>query len=486
MLLITTLFKFGRALVVELAPKNGLLKLGVCALIAVLLWIVPVPSGLEPKGWKIFAVFLAVIVSFVVRPYPMGPMVLFGLVILMAGNTLTTHEALSGYGDSTVWLVVAAFLIAGGVVHTGFGRRLALMLVSRFGKSILGLGYSLCAAELVLGPVVPSNTARGGGILAPITLSLCEALGSYPHQNPQRAGKYLSLVGAHANLIAAAMFLTGMAANPLVSRAAREVFNVDFDWGTWAIGALVPAIIGFSLLPLLIYCLAKPTLRDTSAALENARRELQQMGHWRTGEKVMSGVFILLIVLWATKALHGLDTTLAAWIGVCLLLLTNTLKWEEVISNDKAWDTLIWLGGLLAMANGLKAHGFIDWFAKNVEALVSGFSGMTVIFILALIYFYSMYGFSMVTAHISALVAAFFAVAATTGAPVMLTIAILAYFSNLCACTTNYSSGPVIVYYGLGYVPANQWFATGFMVSLFHLIVWLGAGLPAWKVLGWW
>ena len=31
-----------------------------------------------------------------------------------------------------------------------------------------GLGYALCCAELILGPVVPSNTARGGGILAPI------------------------------------------------------------------------------------------------------------------------------------------------------------------------------------------------------------------------------------------------------------------------------------------------------------------------------
>ena len=107
----------------------------------------------------------------------MGTMVIFGLMTLMLTNTLTVDGALSGYGNSVVWLVVAAFLIAGSVVKTGFGLRIALILVKRFGNSMLGLGYAMTAAELILGPVVPSNTARGGGILAPITRSLSEARG---------------------------------------------------------------------------------------------------------------------------------------------------------------------------------------------------------------------------------------------------------------------------------------------------------------------
>lgn len=148
----------------------------------------------------------------------MGVMVLGGLVTLTVTQTMTFENALSGYGNKTVWLVVAAFLIAGAVRRTGLGRRMAFMLVSLIGKSMLGFGYSLCGSELILGPVVPSNTARGGGILAPVMRSLAEALGSYPHKDPKRAGDYLTMVGAHANLITAAMFLTGMAANPLVAQ----------------------------------------------------------------------------------------------------------------------------------------------------------------------------------------------------------------------------------------------------------------------------
>lgn len=466
--------------------KLKLLKFSICLVLAVILWYLPVPQDMPIEGWHVVAIFIPVIVSFILRPFPMGAMVIFGLIALMTTGTLTARESMSGYGDTTVWLVVAAFLIAGGVIKTGFGRRLALILVKFLGKSTVGLGYAFCGAELLLAPVVPSNTARGGGILAPITRSLAETLDSHPAKNPELAGEYLVLVSAHANLITAAMFLTGMAANPLVARAAKDVFDIDFGWGTWALGAIVPGLIGLLLLPLFLYFVAKPKLKDTRSAQEKASTELEKMGNWKFGEKVMSFVGIILIALWSTKPLHGLSTMLVAWIGVSLLILTRTLNWNDVIKNHNAWDTLIWLGGLLAMANSIKDKGLIDWFAANMQVMVSGIDGISVVIILALIYFYSMYAFSMLTAHISALVVVFFGVALGVGAPAMLTVAILAYFSNLCGCTTNYSTGPVVIYFGLGYVPAQTWFTKGFQVSIFHLVIWLGGGMMWWKILGWW
>ena len=461
-------------------------RFGACVVLGALLWMMAPPEGMPVQGWRIFSVFISVIVSLVLRPYSMGTMVLFGLVTLTITKSLTIEETLSGYGDKTVWLVVAAFLIAGGVIHTGFGRRVALMFVGRLGKSTLGLGYSLCGAELLLGPVVPSNTARGGGILSPIVLSLCNTLDSHPHREPERAGKFLVLVAAHANLITAAMFLTGMAANPVVARAAKDILGIEFGWGDWALGAIVPGLVSLTLLPPLMYFLSRPELKDTRAAQAKARQDLREMGPWKKGERVMAAVFVLLVLLWSTFAFHGLHSTLVAWIGVCLLLLTRTEKWQDVVGNDQAWDTFIWLGGLLTMANSLKKYEFIDWFAATTQTWVVGFDGMTVIILLALIYFYSMYCFSMLTAHIVAMVAAFFAVALEGGAPAMVTIALLAYFSNLCACTTNYSTGPVVIYFGLGFVSPQEWFARGFQVSLFHLSIWFGIGLIWWKILGWW
>jgi divalent anion:Na+ symporter, DASS family len=121
-----------------------------------------------------------------------------------------------------------------------------------------------------------------------------------------------------------------------------------------------------------------------------------------------------------------------------------------------------------------------------VKQSVAGWPPIHTALSLALIYFYSMYAFSMLTGHIMAFVVAFMIVANEAAVPPLLMVALLAYFSNLCGCTTHYSSGPLIIYFGLGYVTVPRWFGIGFLVSLAHLVIWLGIGLPYWKLLGWW
>ena len=484
-------------------PAIHYLKLGICLLVGLILWLMPapkLPAGLElpdganfAAGWKVFAVFAATILCFILRPINMGPAVLLALVILAATGTLgatgkeSFQAAMAGYGNTTVWLVVGAFLIAGAMIRTGLGHRIALNCVSKFGKTTLGLGYATAAAEFILGPAIPSNTARGGGVMAPIVNSLSRTLGSTPESHHKRAGEYLMLNGSHLNLVTAAMFLTGMAANGLVvEMASNAEEGIEFGWMTWLKGSIVPGLASLLLLPWFLFKLLKPELHDTQAAQKEANQQLSKRGNWSIGEKIMLSVFVLMLVLWATGKVHGMHTGVVALIGVMILVLTGTEKWEDITGNKEAWDAMVWLGGMVCMAGLLKEHGFIEWFAETMKGEVSGMGALATGLTLALIYFYSMYGFSMLTGHITAMVAAFLALAISAGVPAMLMVALLAYFSNLCGCLTNYSSGPVVIYSGFGYVPVARWFKIGFLVSLFHLIVWLGVGLPYWKLLGWW
>lgn len=467
-----------------------------CLAPPLLAWTLPAPAGLDADGWRLAGLFAGVIAAFLAQPVPMGPAVLVALVAAGATGVLhgadgsdatgTLKAALSGYGEEVVWLVVGAFLLAGALEGTGLGRRLALGLVVRLGRSTLGLGYAQAVAELLLGPLIPSNTARGGGILAPITASLSTALDSHPHRGAERAGRYLSLVGAHANLITAAMFLTGMAANPLFARAAQDVYGVEYGWTEWALAGIVPGLIGLGLLPLVLYRLVPPTVTDGGPARARARAELDEMGPATGAERWTAGVFVVLVALWTTKSWHGMGTTLVAWIGVVAIVLGGARRWSELVRDPRAWDTLIWLGGLLTLANGLRDQGVVAWFAETARTWVVGWSMLPTVLVLALVYFYSMVGFSMLTAHISAMAAAFLAVCLAADVPPLLAVPLFAAFSNLCACTTNYSTGPVILYFGLGYVPARAWFGVGFVVSLLHVAVWTTAGLGWWKLLGWW
>ena len=445
------------------------------------------PSGvLAGKAWTVLAVFVGVILSLMLRPFPMGPMVLVGVVLITALHAAAKDDAMNGYGKAVTWLVVAAFIIAAGLVRSGLGTRIALWLVVKLGRTTLGLAYALSAADLLLAPVVPSNTARGGGILAPIFRSLAGALGSEPDADPRRAGSYLAFVGAMATVTTSAMFLTAMAANGLVTDAASNVMHVDFGWVRWATAMIVPGLTALLLMPLVIYLLYPPDMKDSRKAQAKARGDLEALGSWRRDEKTMAGVFVMLILLWSTSGLHGIGTGAVAWIGVLILVLSDTLPYGEMLKETKVWDALLWLGGLLSMANLLSSQGTIAWFAHLVQGEVDGMSTMAAMIVLALVYFYAMYGFSMLTAHISAMAAAFLTVLASVEAPELASVALIAAFSNVCACLTFYSTGPVVIYFGFGYVPAGKWFRLGAIVSLVHMSIWLLVGMGWWKILGWW
>ena len=449
-------------------------------------WFLKPPEELNIIGYRIFIIFVSVVFSILLQSIPTAVSVLAGLTFSVLTGLMPLKSALKGYSDSTTWLVVIAFLIAGAIIRSGLGKRLSLLSIHFLGRSITGLGYAICCAELILGPVVPSNTARGGGILAPIVDSISKTLGSSPNNNPQKAGQYLNLVGAHANLITAAMFLTGMAANPLVSRAALEIFDIEFGWFKWALGAIVPGLIGLAGLPILIKYLSSPKIESIKPVRTKINYELQKLGHWTKAEIATGIIMVLMLFLWLSKDLHGFGTTTVALSGLILILFLKVVPWESMVKNHKAWDTLIWLGGLLTIATSLKDTGFIFWFSGVLETGLSNFSPILIILSLALIYFYSMYLFSMLTAHIIALSSAMFLIADNLGFEPIIIICLIAYFSNLSGCLTNYSTGPIIIYFGNGYVSPLKWFKIGFIVSIYHIIIWLGIGSIWWKFLGWW
>ena len=152
------------------SPRPGRLALVVG--IGLLIWALPRPEEVDPRAWRLLAIFVATVAGIVARPLPMGAIAIVGIAVAVGTRTLTITEALSGFSNGTVWLVAAAFFIAAAFIKTGLGARIAYSLVAAFGGSTLGLGYSLVAADLVLAPAIPSNTARAGGVIFPILQSL--------------------------------------------------------------------------------------------------------------------------------------------------------------------------------------------------------------------------------------------------------------------------------------------------------------------------
>jgi divalent anion:Na+ symporter, DASS family len=452
--------------------------------LGVILWALPRPAGVEPQAWRMFAVFSATILGMILRVTDTGAVVLLGLVAAILTRSMTVTAVLGGFANANVWLIVSAFLFSHAVAATGLGQRVAFLFIRAFGRKTLGLGYALAASELVMAPAVPANTARAGGILFPIIVSICRACGSLPGASP-RLGAFLMLNQFHATIILSAMFLTSMAANPLIAELALKTAGVRISWGLWAAAAWFPGLLSLAFVPWMLYRLCRPEAAESPEAPVEARRRLAELGPMKRAEISLAAIVGCCLLLWTTTGVHHLDPTTVAFLGLAAMLLAGVMRWQDVLRTTGAWDALLWFGGLIAMAEWLSRLGLTEWFARTVAAHVHGHWSW-ILLLLALVYFYSHYGFASMTAHVTAMYAPFLAVAVAAGAPAPLAALVLAFFSNLNASITHYSTGPAPIFFGAGYVDQLAWWKLGFLVSVVNVLIWAGVALPYWKLIGVW
>ena len=480
------------------------LPAAVAVAIALIIWfVIPVPAGVTANAWHLLALFVATIAAIIGKAMPIGALSIVAIALVaVTGVTNATPggaiaDALSSFANPLIWLIGVSIMISRGIIKTGLGARIGYLFIAVWGKKTIGIAYSLALSELILAPVTPSNTARGGGIIHPIMRAIAGSYDSDPEHGTQgRMGRFLALANYHANPITSAMFITATAPNPLIVKLIADTTGaqIQLTWGTWALAMLLPGLVALALMPLVIYWLNPPEIKSTPNAAQFARERLREMGPITRGELIMLGVFGVLLLLWAGipawifGPAAAVDPTTTAFIGLSLCLVTGVLTWDDVINEKSAWDTIVWFGALVMMATFLNKLGLIGWFAKSMETGIGhlGLGWMGASALLMLTYLYAHYAFASTTAHITAMFAAFYGAGLALGAPALPFALMMAAASNIMMTLTHYATGTSPVVFGSGYVTLGQWWKTGFIMSVVLILIWLVVGGAWWKALGYW
>ena len=449
------------------------------------IWMMP-HGGFDARSWGLLCLFAATICALITRPVAAGALMFATIATGALLRLFSIQDGLSGYGNVTVWLILAAFLFARGLVVTRLGERIAYGIVKRVGGSPLRLGYAIVLADLVMAPMTASNTARAGGILFPITLNVARVFGSEPGPTASRIGAFLLLALYHGDLVVSAMFLTACAPNPLVADFVRQGSAVRLSWTTWAVAASVPGVVALAAIPYLVYRLSPPVDLATAAARTLASERLAEMGPLSGRERGMLIVFCLVLALWIAGDWLAISPTTAALLGVAMLLLVRVLDWRDIVEEKNAWDVFVWFGGLMMLAGQLEKAGFPKVFAQALGTAVHGWPWIWALVLMLVVYLYAHYAFASLVAHVTAMFPAFFATAIAVGAPPLVAAVAFAVLSNVNAAMTHYGTGPAPIVFGAGYVTQPAWWRIGFIVSLAHLVIWLPIGFLWWKVLGLW
>ncbi|AYN05014.1 anion permease [Flavobacterium sp. 140616W15] len=452
--------------------------------VAIGLWVIPAPEGVKVEAWHLFAIFVATILGIILKAAPMGTMCMLAIAVTAFSQVLAPDDAgksitlaLRGFGDKVIWLIGISFFVARGFIKTGLGNRIAFIFIRIFGKSSLGLAYGLGLADLCLAPAVPSNTARGGGIIYPIMKSMAISFGSEPDkpETHKKLGSFLTLNSYNMNLISSSMFLTGTASNPMCQKFALNL-GIKITWMSWALAAIVPGLVAFFVIPLVLYKIYPPELKSTADAPAIAKQKLKDMGPISRNEWLMLLTFFILLFLWMTGDLFSIDATTTAFIGLVILLLTSVLTWEDVKSEKGAWDTIVWFSVLVMMASSLNELGFIGWFSDLVKEQIGGLSWQMAFPIIILVYFFSHYLFASATAHVAAMYAALLGVGVSLGVPGLLLAFMLGFVGSLYGTLTHYGHGPAPVFFGSGYVDLKSWWVKGLVTGLVLLLIYMVIG----------
>jgi divalent anion:Na+ symporter, DASS family len=456
------------------------------AIFLVIAFVLPRPVGVTPANWRVVAIFISTVAGLILEPIPGGGVVLLGVTAVALVGGLTMEQALAGYADASVWLVVAAFFVSRALINTGLARRMALIFVRAVGGTPLGIAYALAGTDFVLASIVPSISARSAAIVVPIFRSITELYGSRPGETAKRLGAFLVTAIYQCVCIAAASFYTGQAGNPLAANIALQTAGYKVTWFSWFAAAIVPGLAAFAVVPWLVDKLYPAELRETPEAREFAADELRRMGPLGQAERIVVVVFLVICCGWATASWHKLDPALVALAGSVALLITNVITWEDVRSERGAWDLFVWYGGIVMLGRVMNNTGATRAFADTVVAAL-GWAGWPLLLALALlVYFYTHYSFASITAHILAMYPPFLAVLLAKGAPVGLVVFAFATFSNLAAGLTHYGTTPAPVYYAQEFVPMKDWWRLGAIISLVNISIFATLGVGWWKLIGIW
>jgi L-tartrate/succinate antiporter len=465
--------------------------------VAVVLALIPAPERLPQHAWYFFALFAGVIVGLMFEPLPGGAIGLIGVTVatLLAPwvlygpaelakpgfnpSTAALNWALDGFSNSTVWLIFGAFMFALGYEKTGLGRRIALLLVKRMGRRTLTLGYAVAAADTILAPFTPSNTARSGGTIYPVIKNLPPLYDSKPDDpSMRRVGSYIMWVALATTCVTSTLFLTGLAPNLLAKELVKKTANVELEWGTWFVAAAPAGLLLLAFVPLLTYWLYPPEVEEGVEVTGWAAREMDKLGGLTSREITLAVLVGIALVLWIFAGDY-ISATTVALVVICLMVMLNVVTWGDITKNAAAWNTLAWFATLVALADGLNRVGFVKWFAESVASRMSGFSPLGALIALLFINFLAHYMFASVTAHVTALIPVLLAVGSSVPNMNMPQLALLLCLQlGIMGVITPYGTGPSPVYYGSGYLPSADYWRLGAIFGVIYLVVFMVTTVP--------
>ena len=439
----------------------------------------PPPEGLTREAWITAALGVIMVTWWVSEALPIAATALLPLVVLPLTGVLPMREASAAYMSPIVVLLMAGFIIAKGIERWNLHERIALIIVDSIGArppALIG-GFMIAAALLSMWI---SNTATAL-MMTPIALSVAHAVLG-PRALEARFTIALLLAVAYACSIGGLGTPVGSPTNLIViGYLAEQGVTVNFaDWMSFG----VPVVL--CVLPLawlvLVHYGARGT-GDMSAAAKVVRDARAALGPATAPEIRTLIVFALVAGAWIFRAqlqqLPGLerlnDQIIAVAGAIVFFILPSGSKAERGAplldwrtAERIPWGVVLLFGGGLSLAGAITKTGLAAFMATGFSGLTGAPDFVMILALTALVLMLTEVVSNVAT--VSAMMPMIAAIAAATGADIMLLSAAVGLAAS-CAFMLPMATGPNAVAYASGALTIGRMARIGIRLNLIAIIV---------------
>ncbi|RSO03898.1 transporter [Streptomyces sp. WAC 05379] len=465
----------------NLRPLAALcVALSLCALLAV-------PgnfAGLGADARLTLAVFALATCAWIATPVDDTYIALGAGLALTVTGVISSDTLFGTLGDSTVWLLICAFVLAAAVTRTGLAGRAAAFLVGG-ARTVRQLVHLTTAALVVTAFAVPATSGRAA-LALPVFLALAKALA-----DRRRLVVMLALLFPTVILLSAVATLIGAGAHLITVSVLWQATGDRIGFTEWLLLGL-PLAVASSHLAAEAVLLTTTRRADRKGAVRITPEQIQEhsddpvTGPWSQAEKRCALLLGTVVVLWCSEPLHRVPPAVVALIGAVVAAspALGTVHLKDALKTVP-WALLLFMAATMAMGVALADSGAAQWL---VGGLPSGVSPLLFLVVVVVISTAAHLVLQSRSARSSVLVP--LVVAAAVGAGVNPVAAALASTAAAGFChTLPASAKPVTLFSDLPgtptYTPRDLLRlsavlapSTAAIVLLFAVVVWPVLGVP--------
>ncbi|WP_328772223.1 SLC13 family permease [Streptomyces sp. NBC_00286] len=289
-----------------------------------------------------------------------------GAALALTVTGVISNNALFGtLGDSTVWLLICAFVIAAAVTRTGLAGRAAVFLVSG-ARTVRQLVHLTTAALVVTAFAVPATSGRAA-LALPVFLALAKVLA-----DRKRLVVMLALLFPTVILLSAVATLIGAGAHLITVSVLLDQTGEHIGFTQWLLLGL-PLAVTSSHLAAELVLLTTTRRKDRRGPVHITAEQIQEhsesqvTGPWTQAEKRCALLLATVVLLWCSEPLHRLSPAIVALIGAIIAAspALGTVRMKDALKTVP-WSLLLFMAATMAMGLALEHSGAAKWLVSGL------------------------------------------------------------------------------------------------------------------------